>query len=316
MHALISKRDFVFGGTLGATFVVFALVWQRAATMIAVVAPVSVAYALAWFSCGIAILFVSPFLTSSFRFRLAMSCAALLPGAFFFEVSRITAIGAAIAFSAVAVGLGSIADDKDNRAAICVRKSVRQGSGWIVFAFALIVSTVYYEHIRAEDEGRLFQRLSIEQNSRTISERVLRWMNPDFEAVDRERITVDEFLATLQQSDGSMQSKMLLAQSKKQLSDRVGRELYGNERIIDVLAEGMNRHVQSYFHSNEAHRDESVRALSLFLAVLLFVTLWSLGSLAVFFWRWMAALLFHALRLAGVLAIRIETIERETVVTD
>ena len=106
--------------------------------------------------------------------------------------------------------------------------------------------------------------------------------------------------------------KIILDQSRKQLSDTVGTPLSGQEYITDVLSQIIDQRIHTYFKPNETSNSASM--LPFILAIILFVTLWSLGSLLAILWRFMTASSFALLCRFGVINVQKVMVEQEIIV--
>lgn len=105
--------------------------------------------------------------------------------------------------------------------------------------------------------------------------------------------------------------KIILEQSRKQLSDTVGAPLSGQEHIADVLSQIIDQRIRTYFKPSEANNSTSI--LPFILSIILFVTLWSLGALLMILWRFMTAGLFALLCRLGVIEVQKVMIEQEVI---
>lgn len=106
--------------------------------------------------------------------------------------------------------------------------------------------------------------------------------------------------------------KIILDQSRKQLSDTVGTPLLGQESITDVLSQIIDQRIRTYFKPNETSNSASI--LPFILSIILFVTLWSLGAVLMIAWRFMTAGLFALLCKFGVIDVQKVMIEQEMIV--
>lgn len=117
---------------------------------------------------------------------------------------------------------------------------------------------------------------------------------------------------SLEKNASTLNSKeVLLQQGRKQLSDSVGRTVQGQDPIADVLSDIIDQRLRTYFQPNIANGNESI--LPFILSVILFITLWSLGSILSIVWRYLTAMLFHIFRSFGWIVIQKVTTEQEVV---
>ena len=104
---------------------------------------------------------------------------------------------------------------------------------------------------------------------------------------------------------------LVLDQGRKQLSDIVGKPLSGEESIADVLAQVINQRIRTYFQPTVANSTSLL--LPFVLAVILFVTLWSLGAILTVVWRIITGAAFSFCRRVGVLEIKKVMVEQEVI---
>lgn len=105
---------------------------------------------------------------------------------------------------------------------------------------------------------------------------------------------------------------LVLRQSRTQLSDIAGVPLSGREPITDVLSGIVDQRLRSYFKPDTT--EGSATLLPFILSVFLFLTLWSLGAILSFFWRFLTAGAFALLRRWSVIEVKAVMVEQEVVV--
>ena len=118
--------------------------------------------------------------------------------------------------------------------------------------------------------------------------------------------------ASLEKNASTLNSKeLLLQQGRKQLSDSIGKEVKGQDPITDVLSEIIDQRMRTYLQPSMVEGNASI--LPFILSLILFLTLWSLGSVLSVVWRYLTATLFHALRFIGVIVVKKITTEQEVI---
>jgi hypothetical protein len=106
--------------------------------------------------------------------------------------------------------------------------------------------------------------------------------------------------------------QLVLVQSRNQLSKVVGMTLTGQEPIAAILSSIISQRVSSYFEPTMAQNGSS-SVLSFILTLVLFLTLWSLGSIFGFVWRLLTAGLFFLACRFRILEIKTILVEKEVV---
>jgi hypothetical protein len=189
---------------------------------------------------------------------------------------------------------------------ICLPKTLRMGKTFFIVALALVVSSQYY--FQAKKVGLLkmptFDIGVILDNK--LAKEILYKLNPDLQKLENKNLTVDEMiLENFRESQmGNEETDLLnLAQDsqiislvnlqkieelKKRKVLEIGREsfgkmanrkLAGSEKIVDVITEIINQKIQSFVSPN--YSDERFPLVPLGMAIILFLTVLSLGAFLV-----------------------------------
>jgi hypothetical protein len=350
----ISKKQWLIGTLLALIFLAFFFAWLFTDQIIVLSENSDWVRPAIWFSLGISLLSLTAFVSKQKGVMNIASVVAFIPILLFVQESLL------VFFICIGIflsgwGLMSMRRDVESHRHIRVRRSVQHGIGRLVFAFALVISTLYYTNIRDVNGEELLQKLSIDQTSNVLLKQALGMMNPEFKKIHKENVTVDEFLLTVPKSDttndqivsnpsdaellqmaGVMPTdpranqvlaqmrdglkkntaslntqKLMLEQGKKQLSGIVGKPLSGQESIADVLSQIIDQHIRTYFKPDMTN--DSSLLLSFILSLILFITLWSLGSILSFIWRILTAVLFALLRRFGVIEVNKVMVEQEVI---
>lgn len=105
--------------------------------------------------------------------------------------------------------------------------------------------------------------------------------------------------------------RLFLEQGRERLSDIAGMPLNGQENIADVLSRIIDHRVRTYFQPDMV--DGHATILPFVLSVILFLTLWSLGSILGVVWRVLTAVMFAFLSRSGVIVIKKIPVEQEVI---
>jgi hypothetical protein len=107
-------------------------------------------------------------------------------------------------------------------------------------------------------------------------------------------------------------NELVLQEGRNQLSEMVGKKVTGTEKIADVFAGLVNEKINSYFQPQIG--DESQSALLPFIFTLvLFLTIAPLGSILSRIWFLLVILLFKIFVKAGLVEIKTEMVEKESI---
>ena len=349
------KKQWLLGMLLSALFLLFFFGWLTINQAIDATVSGSWTFPIIWFSIGISLLCLIPFVSSDNRLSGAAIVAAFIPSIFFvFDGTFILSLLAA--FVLAAIGLFRMRQILNMSLHIRIRKSVQYGMVWIILSISFLITSFYYVQIRQKNGEELLQKLSIDQTSHVVLTRVLGWMNPEFKKANQEKVTVDEFLLTLQKNQAIDESAvtttpsdaellqmagiqpsdprapqvliqlkrewknttitlntqgLVLEQGRLRLSGIVGRPVLGQESIADVLSQIIDQRVRTYFKPDTASGSSSI--LPFVLSIILFVTLWSLGSVLSIAWRFVTAALFALLRRFGAVEVKKVMVEQEVI---
>jgi hypothetical protein len=198
---------------------------------------------------------------------------------------------------------------------IRIGKIVKAGKSMVVFAFALVIASQYFWAVHNLKAQALIPQVKIPPS---LSSKIFSVMSPSFAGTDASGLTVDQFSQALSAQqmkeqggiislpNGATASKdlmeaavqqneeMILAQGRKQLSDLAGKEVKGDEQVSDIFSEIVNNKVQSYITPSIASSD-NLSVVPIIFALIIFLTVVSLGSVLGFVWTALAKLIFMIL---------------------
>lgn len=95
---------------------------------------------------------------------------------------------------------------------------------------------------------------------------------------------------------------LILSEGRKKLSEMVGFELKGDEKVGEVMTELINNKINSYFNPSAGNQSGS-KVLPFALAVVMFFTVVPIGSFFSFFWILLAQFAFFILVKANLIGI-------------
>jgi hypothetical protein len=217
-------------------------------------------------------------------------------------------------------------------------KTLRMGKTAFMLSIALVISSQYY--FQAKEAGLLklpvFDANVILDND--FARGILYKLNPDLQKLEDKNLTVDELILQnfqesqagmaeaqlLNFSDGNqvisadslqkmenLQKQKILESGREQLGKMVGRKLTGSEKVADVLTENMNQKVQSLVSPDYANG--KFPAVPIGMAVILFLTVLSLGAFLVRILVHFVGFAFWLLTLMHVVRIKKVPVEMEVI---
>lgn len=122
-----------------------------------------------------------------------------------------------------------------------------------------------------------------------------------------------EKLSGISPANAEFQKALFLKEGVRRISDVLGRSVRGDERATDVLSEIINAKIFGTF-SEVQKEGKSLDTLRAIIALLLFVSLLSLGSAFGLIWALLSAGIFWILREGNIVVIRRMPIEAEQIV--
>lgn len=200
--------------------------------------------------------------------------------------------------------------DLKNNIKINLWKSMRMGRMLIVLGLALVITSQYYFEAINLGAKNMIPQFKIDDFSGKATSKILTQINPNLAVLEKEGLTVDELLLQVSKQDqppGASQQmdkiiemeygnlapsdkeeikegaareseKILLQEGRKKLAEYVGHDLTGQEKVSDIFSEIVNNKINDFFQPGIAG-PESSSAVPLVIAILLFLTIISLGSI-------------------------------------
>ena len=105
--------------------------------------------------------------------------------------------------------------------------------------------------------------------------------------------------------------ELILSSGRRQFSEMTGVAIIGNEKISDVFTGLVSHKIDTYFNQ-EVSAGGKEYVFSMILAVVLFLTIYPLGSLLSIFWLAIVELIFFILLKLKLLKIEIITVSKES----
>lgn len=277
------------------------------------------AYPIFWFSISAIAILSGGILYERKAVRATFAAALLLPSLFFTATIphlALTLLGIALVLAA----FGKMRENMDSRLVMSFRRSMGIGSFLIVFSISLLIASQYYAAIRASSWQDLVPRFSLAEGGGDAALRIAGMLSPELDGVRDSNTTVDEFLLSIRSSDehagaplpvNAIEEMLSLEAGRLELGKLVGRNVSGTERMGDVFSEALHNKTVAFLSAAKAERDLPNSVLSSFLALLLFITVLSVGSFLRIAWIPLAAGFVRMLIATGALSVEKVPAERE-----
>lgn len=214
------------------------------------------------------------------------------------------------------MAISKIRNDLNLNVKISLWKSFGTGKFWFVISLAILISSQYFFIVKEIDGQKKIPEFDTSAISSKMVGPVMGMMNPDFEKIQQEGLTVDQFIIESQSNDDNQPSfdqealyeqipqdlpekekenlkkqisnqsarifqsdnQIVLQEGRKQLSEMVGRDVSGDEKIADVFSGIIDKKINDFFQRKSTNNEKSFLLEYVFTAVLFF-TVWPLGSI-------------------------------------
>lgn len=239
-------------------------------------------------------------------------------------------------------------------------KSLAMGRRFFIVAFVIVISGQYFFSIQKIDGEKRIPAFETGEITGRFTLKMMSLFNPTFKGVEKQDITVDEFILQaqknqeigIQEGDIDLQtekmiqqkvgndipleqkeelkkqarekvvamqkdlsqnsSELVLIEGRKQLSQMVGRQLSGTEKMSEIFSGFIDKKINDYFKPVVAGEEKS-KVLPALFAIVLALTIWPMGSFLSYFLILLAALVFWLFVRFGVVRITKIPIEMEII---
>lgn len=285
--------------------------------------------------------------------ELAITFSFLLSLLFTFSIWYLLILVACILL--VLCAIRNIRKDLDLNIKIDLWKSLFVGKFRIVIALALVISSQYFFFISKTNGQKNIPKFDTSSITSKIVEPILEIIYPDFKKVQKDGLTVDQFIfenqknseinstvdtetiidqqipadlpvkqkealkqqALEQIADSKSQlseknNELVLQEGRKQLSQMIGKDVVGNEKIADIFSGLIDKKINDYFQP-QIGDDAPSNMLSYIVAIILFLTIWPIGSMLGIIWFIIVIIVFKILLKFGLVEVKTVTVEREMI---
>ncbi len=231
-----------------------------------------------------------------------------------------------IASLSLFVGLLHVNHELGARIRLSLYRSVAVGMTPILLAVSLAISSQYYAHINTLAWDQLVPSFDLAEGSGAWLLRVAGTLSPSLATLQDRNLSVDTFLSELRPAievggPGEVLSTRVgeavrqaeIIRSKIELSRLLGRNVSGDESMNAILSEVLRKKTVAFVSGN-ATDTAKVPFLPFFLAILLFFTVFPIGSLLAPPALSLATLLFAFLVRSGVVTLKHVTVEQDVIV--
>lgn len=281
---------------------------------------------IAWFFLAITLFSVGAVIWRERTYQSAGSILLVLPSFFFAPTLAHAAILAAASLL-IFSGLIRIGHELASRLRFSLYRSVFVGMSQIILALSLVISSQYYTHIEPLPWNRLVPSFDLAEGTGAWLLRIAGTFSPSLASLQNRNLSVDEFLTdlrpvvevggsteTVSNGIGEAVRQAEILRSKLELSRLLGREVGGTESMNEILSEVLRKKIVAFVSGNTTETTGSVPFLPFFLAILLFFTIYPVGSVLASLALSLAAVLFALLVRAGFIVIKKVPAEQDVMV--
>jgi hypothetical protein len=128
-------------------------------------------------------------------------------------------IGMAIALLLTSWSIQRIKKDLRMNVEVNIWKSIRSGSGILLFAVSIMITSQYYLAVRSLGSEKLIPQFYISSITGNLTTKFLTATNPEIESIDKEVLTVDQFI--LQTQKGELKSREISLETNFQIDQMI-----------------------------------------------------------------------------------------------
>ncbi|PIP26522.1 MAG: hypothetical protein COS71_01220 [Candidatus Moranbacteria bacterium CG06_land_8_20_14_3_00_40_12] len=201
---------------------------------------------------------------------------------------------------------------------INLRRIIRSGALMFILAWSFAVASHYYLVSQKNEMANPILKFKLEGMAESITFNVLSRVNPSFQKIKEENLTVDQFIAENQYPSAikapepleEMKQALIMDESRKKLSEIAGIYLSGEEKIMDVISQIINQKIVAILPTLENNQG-NFSPIFLAVAAGLFFSLVALGSVLLYVWIALAYIIFYSLLRIGLIRLSYMAFERE-----
>jgi hypothetical protein len=201
---------------------------------------------------------------------------------------------------------------------INLRRIIRSGALMFILAWSFAITSHYYLASQKNKIANPIPEFKLEGAAKSLAFSVLSKINPSFQKIEEENLTVDQFIAqnqnqsTIEASEPIDETSraMIMEESRKKLSEISGVYLSGEEKVSDVISQIINQKIVA-FMPNLENQEGGFSPIFLAIATGLIFSLMALGSVLLYVWTVLAYIIFYFLRRTGLIRISYMAFDRE-----
>jgi hypothetical protein len=284
------------------------------------------------------LLFLNAVVAKSVRL-IWMSVALSLAAVFIFSSDSVQLALTSVGFLAVILACFKARSFTEASIKLNLSGAARSGALWLTLGLSLVIAGEYYSLIRLNPAERAMPKIQIGNVVKSVATPVLSRFVPtgngrnENVSVDEflltiqsqgvgqmgldqdqigsmveaqlgknispeQRVVINQEVSAQQSAIKNQAQQKVLDEGRKKLTEMSGREVRGDEKISDVMAEIVSLQIEGYFNSGMAGNQNS-STLTIILAFVVFLTVFSIGSFLDFFLVYLTHFIFFVLVSTG-----------------
>ena len=230
------------------------------------------------------------------------------------------------------LAMARIKNDLKLNVKIDLWKTIRRGRMLLIISLAIIITSQYYFSVKDFKASALIPQLKPGDITNGLASRIISTINPGIKIGKDKDMTVDQFIIQSQKNEtihnklegvvlpGENQPEefvnqsmaMFLTEGRKQLSNIAGKNLSGEEKMSEVVSEMINSKITNFLGVS-MDSPKKVPLIPIALAIIIFLSVVSLGSFLSPLWMLLSALIFTILAKTKIIQIKKVPVEMEII---
>lgn len=223
-----------------------------------------------------------------------------------------------------------------SRLKISIWTSLRGGRYFFILVVALMLAGQYYFFENPQIESENLPKVKIDSQTDNFMIKIIALADDDLSNGEGGLATVDEFLfKKIQREEDSILSKesensksknlgsntelseyqkeMILSKERENVSKMLEREVAGDEMMLDVFLEIINKKADDFINLNLGYVDQDMPIMHLVFALAIFLAVFGTGTLVSLFLVFLVAVVFRIMIELGLLSIEKKAVNMEIV---
>jgi|GEM_PF-3321270 len=222
-----------------------------------------------------------------------------------------------------------------SRIKINIWESLRIGRHFFIFAMALMLAGQYYFFNNPQIESSNLPKFKMDSGRDGLMIKLVTLADTDLLNQKREFATVDEFvfekfrgndmnlkgvnedgveyraLRTTELSE--LQRENVIKKGRSDISKMAEREVNGDEKMIDIFVEILNKKVDNFLNVNVGYLDQEMPVMHIVFTLVIFLAITGTGTIVSWFLVFLVVIIFKLLILIGLLSINKKAVNMEII---